>query len=310
MYEWVKIRLLNFTLCWREAVVNKMLFFLLLSSFCCWELNAKESVDVAKEEVILSKDKFTGLYDKESIARYLAKLKRDESAPLYPMSILELKSTANVEEIGHMVLQKDHDTVIRDKNSQDSWFILLPDTDKDGADVVISRLIYHIDDFTLKNRRVLASAEYLKPSDKSLVHSLRKSEFSENCYSIAFLDIDHFKKINKEQGYQVGDKVLQLFAQTLEHNVRKGDFVGRFGGDEFVLIFKNTGKYAVKKIMLRLDGAVDQYHFSFSAGVVSIYRDLDPGLALEIAMKLCQTAKDKGIDKTGWEKMIFWSFFD
>lgn len=58
--------------------------------------------------------------------------------------------------------------------------------------------------------------------------------------SIGILDIDDFKAINDQNGHQIGDSVLSLFAETLKQNVRKTDIVGRWGGEEFIIIFPNT----------------------------------------------------------------------
>lgn len=55
-------------------------------------------------------------------------------------------------------------------------------------------------------------------------------------FSIVFIDIDDFKKINDKYGHLTGDIVLRTLAEKLKHSVRKGDSVCRFGGEEFVLL--------------------------------------------------------------------------
>ncbi len=59
--------------------------------------------------------------------------------------------------------------------------------------------------------------------------------------SVCLLDVDHFKRINDYFGHQVGDDVLVSLANLLESSIRDTDIVGRFGGEEFVLIMPNTG---------------------------------------------------------------------
>ncbi|SKA13774.1 ligand-binding sensor domain-containing diguanylate cyclase [Novilysobacter spongiicola] len=54
----------------------------------------------------------------------------------------------------------------------------------------------------------------------------------------ALVDIDHFKPVNDEHGHHVGDRVLQQFAQVLTGLVRTGDYVVRWGGEEFLLVFR------------------------------------------------------------------------
>ena len=57
---------------------------------------------------------------------------------------------------------------------------------------------------------------------------------------LAVFDIDHFKKFNDKYGHIIGDEVLTHFAQTLEKEVRHQDYVFRYGGEEFTVLFPNT----------------------------------------------------------------------
>lgn len=60
---------------------------------------------------------------------------------------------------------------------------------------------------------------------------------------VIFIDIDHFKVVNDEFGHDVGDEVLRMVARTLLKSIRSFDFIGRWGGEEFVAVILNvTGK--------------------------------------------------------------------
>ncbi len=59
--------------------------------------------------------------------------------------------------------------------------------------------------------------------------------------SVAFVDIDHFKVVNDSYGHAAGDIVLRGVAQTLGSNLRASDMIGRYGGEEFMLILTETG---------------------------------------------------------------------
>jgi diguanylate cyclase (GGDEF)-like protein len=59
-------------------------------------------------------------------------------------------------------------------------------------------------------------------------------------YAVLMLDIDHFKAVNDRWGHEVGDRVLQKFSKTVELALRNVDFFGRWGGEEFIILSKNT----------------------------------------------------------------------
>lgn len=63
-------------------------------------------------------------------------------------------------------------------------------------------------------------------------------------FSLVLLDIDHFKQVNDKHGHQAGDEVLRGVAHLLEAHRRATDFVARFGGEEFALLFPCTGEHA------------------------------------------------------------------
>ena len=60
--------------------------------------------------------------------------------------------------------------------------------------------------------------------------------------SAILFDLDHFGRVNKKFGHQVGDRVLRLFADTLRARARASDLVARYGGEEFVVILENASR--------------------------------------------------------------------
>jgi diguanylate cyclase len=60
-------------------------------------------------------------------------------------------------------------------------------------------------------------------------------------FALLMVDIDYFKSINDQHGHQAGDRVLQQVSSLLQHSVRAGDFVFRYGGEEFLLLLVEVG---------------------------------------------------------------------
>ncbi len=72
--------------------------------------------------------------------------------------------------------------------------------------------------------------------------------YHQNEMAVLMLDIDHFKSINDRFGHGVGDEVIIAIASTMESCVRKSDFVGRIGGEEFFVILPDCNKIDAKII--------------------------------------------------------------
>jgi len=74
----------------------------------------------------------------------------------------------------------------------------------------------------------------------SLFNEVDRANRYERPLSVAFVDIDHFKAVNDTYGHSIGDIVLRGVAQTLKANLRATDMVGRYGGEEFMLLLTET----------------------------------------------------------------------
>ncbi|OBU25395.1 hypothetical protein AYY22_04455 [Photobacterium kishitanii] len=89
-------------------------------------------------------------------------------------------------------------------------------------------------------------------------------------HSIAFLDIDHFKRVNDTYGHDAGDKVLKEFADICLNNVRSSDVLARWGGEEFILFLDRTGKDNAEEVCARILNTVEQHQFLFKDQVIRI----------------------------------------
>lgn len=79
---------------------------------------------------------------------------------------------------------------------------------------------------------------------------------NKNPFTVAILDLDHFKRINDEFGHQMGDKTLIEFCETIKKNLRTYDIFGRYGGEEFMIIFVNAKKSEIQPKMESILNAV------------------------------------------------------
>ncbi|SFD21308.1 sensor domain-containing diguanylate cyclase [Massilia yuzhufengensis] len=113
---------------------------------------------------------------------------------------------------------------------------------------------------------------------ETLHHALDRARRSSKPLGLAYLDIDHFKRINDSHGHGVGDEVLKEFARRLTVGVRATDTPARLSGDEFVVIFEEIGTRAEAE---RLAGKIVEamrVPFRTSAGLVQASTSV--GLAL------------------------------
>ncbi len=93
---------------------------------------------------------------------------------------------------------------------------------------------------------------------KRFDRDIEKFEKSCDTYSLIFIDIDHFKKINDTFGHQTGDKVLQELGEILTNYVRRNTYAYRYGGEEFVVVLPEGTKEAASVVANRLRKVIEQ----------------------------------------------------
>ncbi|WP_442875922.1 diguanylate cyclase [Amycolatopsis sp. NBC_01488] len=89
-------------------------------------------------------------------------------------------------------------------------------------------------------------------------------------FAVLMIDLDHFKRINDTYGHLTGDDVLAAVAVAISSSVRQGDTVGRFGGEEFVVLLPGIGRADVLGIAERVRVAVGELNVVISTGTGTV----------------------------------------
>jgi len=116
-----------------------------------------------------------------------------------------------------------------------------------------------------------------KAFDAELATAIAQSRESGEPLCLVMCDIDKFKSVNDNFGHQAGDSVLKEVAQILKGTAREIDRVGRYGGEEFLLILPGTVLDAAVTFAERLREAVDRHTFTYSGGTLT--RTISCGVA-------------------------------
>ena len=164
----------------------------------------------------------------------------------------------------------------------------------------------------------LAEAQFVAESDPltglanrrafqaRLMSAMAQAQAEDTPLSVAFCDIDFFKKINDNHGHDTGDRILKMVADALSEGVGEDAFVGRFGGEEFLVLFDGI---MARRAAMRIDEIRDELSgrhlvskttgeplgtVTFSAGVAQLLPGEEEGAILKRADEALYTAKNGG----------------
>ncbi|MEH7117925.1 response regulator [Neobacillus vireti] len=134
--------------------------------------------------------------------------------------------------------------------------------------------------------------------------NLRDIKRNKQPFSIAILDLDHFKKINDSFGPINGNKILAAFGAALKESIRSTDMVFRYSGEEFIIILENTRQIEAAESVSRLLTKFSNYPFeienetiiiTFSAGIYTVlHEDVTMETAMRAAKQALSAAKVNG----------------
>jgi diguanylate cyclase len=138
---------------------------------------------------------------------------------------------------------------------------------------------------------------------KTLNEEMARAQRFGGACSVAIIDLDFFKRINDQYGHPIGDEVLRTFAITLFANLRAVDKLGRYGGEEFLMILPDTAKDQALRTLDRLRSIASEVDWAaistvmnvtMSAGISEVRQDDSAADILARADAALYNAKDAG----------------
>lgn len=153
-----------------------------------------------------------------------------------------------------------------------------------GSDLSVSHVIEYTRDITERKRsererqRLITKLEHLSAIDsltgllnrralfERLSQEMARAKRHGSVLSVILCDMDGFKEINDTYGHTAGDEVLRYIAQTLKEPLRRADTVGRYGGDEFMIILPATSAKGAQSLAERIRSTIEATEFQVAEG--------------------------------------------
>ena len=153
------------------------------------------------------------------------------------------------------------------------------------------------------NRRAI-----LQALDREL-NRAKRIVHSPEATSVVMLDLDRFKSINDEWGHQAGDEALKLAGEVIRKSLRSYDYVGRYGGEEFIVILPATARDQVEIVVERIRKNIEQHPIIFNGHTIPLTASLGVATArdefdVEILIKRADEAMYRA-KNTGRNRVVF-----
>ena len=139
-----------------------------------------------------------------------------------------------------------------------------------------------------------------------IVREISRSQRDNSSIGLLMVDLDHFKSINDTYGHLVGDEILRKLSSRMKQCTRRYDTIGRYGGEEFIVLLPHCGRQEVFTVAERLRESVCNKSFKTSEGPLNISislgstwvkpseQDCSEVDLIRVADKALYKAKDKG----------------
>jgi diguanylate cyclase (GGDEF)-like protein len=153
--------------------------------------------------------------------------------------------------------------------------------------------------------------------EKDAQREIRKTRAAGGYLSVLFCDMDHLKRINDELGHDSGDRVLRAVGASMKRCLRSNDLIGRYGGDEFVIVLPNVtretaferGEQLIDAVRGVNEGLPEDLHVGLSVGIATYPFDAqDYSTLVRVADQAMYLAKREGGNRarTSNDLRLFW----
>jgi diguanylate cyclase (GGDEF)-like protein len=104
----------------------------------------------------------------------------------------------------------------------------------------------------------------------ALLEAMASAERYQHPLSVALVDVDRFKDVNDRFGHEAGDQVLASLTAIIAAGVRESDRVGRYGGEEFLMVFPETPLESSQPILDRIRAQVSEHRFDIGSSAIGV----------------------------------------
>lgn len=143
---------------------------------------------------------------------------------------------------------------------------------------VAKQIETHLRMFRLHTQRATIDELTGLPNRYMTLERLNEVEMSGLPWALFVIDVDHFKQLNDTYGHRAGDEALRQIGNTLRINCPDGGFVGRYGGEEFLMVVEDVGEDVVAMAQA-IVGVIRETPFTFEGEVIPITISIGASLA-------------------------------
>lgn len=219
------------------------------------------------------------------IVNWLQAFKPESSFEPLPIQVVRERDNeinvlkSKVSEMGHLVHQ--HTVHLENQVKQRTIELEQQTEELEKAKSKLEELAY-TDSLTNVSNRL----DFFNQAERE-IHKSRRLSYD---LGLMMLDLDHFKEINDNYGHDVGDEVLIAVANSLKHNIREEDIVGRIGGEEFAIVVVGADSVGMQKLAKRIKESIQLLEFPECGDELSVtismgYTKVDQNESLKSALK-------------------------